>query len=332
MQLRKYLRPLIVSVALAIVIYLAIALALDWENSYRAFVSLSLAVWLLILGLTLLNFIFRGVRWHGYMLLLGHRIPLFRDLAIYLAGLAFTTTPGKVGETVRSVYLKQLGVPYAHSIAALIVERLIDVITMVFLSLLCLFAFSQYQWHIVVILVAAVGILIGIRSERLHEWLAERIAALASARVKTLGEHVIDLLQAVRSLLKSGPLLVGLLLGLIAWGAEGIVLHVILVALSADIGWPVAVGVYAIAILAGAISFIPGGLGSTEAVMGGSLVLLGVEPGTAVAATLICRLVTLWPAVAIGLGFVLALESSALAVPDQSQAPLAPAQARESSE
>ena len=92
MQLRKYLRPLIVSVALAIVIYLAIALALDWENSYRAFMSLSLAVWLLILSLTLMNFIFRGVRWHGYMLLLGHRVPLFKDLAIYLAGLAFTTT------------------------------------------------------------------------------------------------------------------------------------------------------------------------------------------------------------------------------------------------
>ena len=47
----------------------------------------------------------------------------------------------------------------AHSIAALIVERLIDVITMVFLSLFCVFAFSQYQAHIVVILVAVVGIL-----------------------------------------------------------------------------------------------------------------------------------------------------------------------------
>jgi glycosyltransferase 2 family protein len=151
--------------------------------------------------------------------------------------------------------------------------------------------------------------------------------------VKTVGGHVIDLLQAVRSLLKSGPLLAGLILGLIAWGAEGFVLHIILAALGADIGWPVAVGIYAIAILAGAISFIPGGLGSTEAVMGGSLVLLGVEPGAAVAATLICRLVTLWPAVAIGLGFLLALEGSALAgkdIPSHSDAPLATTEVRKS--
>ena len=333
-QIRKYLRPLIVSVALAILIYLAIV-ALDWESSYRAFMSLSFAVWLLIIGLTFMNFILRGVRWHGYLLRLGHKIPLLTDLAIYLAGLAFTTTPGKVGETVRSVYLKQLGVPYARSIAALIVERLLDVITMVFLSLLCVFAFSHYRSDIALILLAVVGILIAIRSERLQVWLADRIAALASAKVKTLGEHVIDLLQAVRSLLKSGPLLAGLALGLIAWGAEGIVLHIILVGLGADIGWPVAVGIYSIAILAGAISFIPGGLGSTEAVMGGSLVLLGVEPGTAVAATLICRLVTLWPAVGIGLGFLLALEGSALAgkdFPSHSDAPLAPTETRESRE
>ena len=82
-----------------------------------------------------------------------------------------------------------------------------------------------------------------------------------------------------------------------------------------------------------ALSFIPGGLGSTEAVMGGSLILLGVEPGTAVAATLVCRLVTLWPAVAIGLGFLLALEGSALGgtdLPSRSEAPLAATEARES--
>jgi uncharacterized protein (TIRG00374 family) len=101
-----------------------------------------------------------------------------------------------------------------------------------------------------------------------------------------------------------------LAIGLIAWGVEGIVLAIILSELGVGIGWPVAVGIYAIAILAGAVSFIPGGLGSTEAVMGGSLVLAGVDPGTALAATLICRLVTLWPAVAIGLLYVLVLEGT----------------------
>jgi uncharacterized protein (TIRG00374 family) len=61
------------------------------------------------------------------------------------------------------------------------------------------------------------------------------------------------------------------------------------------------VGIYAISVLIGALSFIPGGLGSTEAVMGFLLVAAGASPGDAVASTIICRVSTLWFAVFIGL-------------------------------
>lgn len=60
------------------------------------------------------------------------------------------------------------------------------------------------------------------------------------------------------------------------------------------------VGIYAIAVLAGALSFLPGGLGGTEAVMGVLLVAFGADGATAVAITLLCRLATLWFAVALG--------------------------------
>ena len=63
-----------------------------------------------------------------------------------------------------------------------------------------------------------------------------------------------------------------------------------------------AVSIYGIAVLVGALSFLPGGLGSTELVMGLLLVSLGVDKPVAVAATLICRIATLWFAVFIGVG------------------------------
>ena len=67
-----------------------------------------------------------------------------------------------------------------------------------------------------------------------------------------------------------------------------------------------AIGVYSVSVLAGALSFIPGGIGSTEAVMILLLKLLGADTATAVAATLICRLATLWFAVILG-GIVLVI-------------------------
>lgn len=60
------------------------------------------------------------------------------------------------------------------------------------------------------------------------------------------------------------------------------------------------VGIYAIAVLAGALSFLPGGLGGTEAVMGVLLIAFGADSATAVAITLLCRIATLWFAVALG--------------------------------
>lgn len=61
------------------------------------------------------------------------------------------------------------------------------------------------------------------------------------------------------------------------------------------------VGIYAIAVLAaGALSFLPGGLGGTEAVMGVLLIAFGTDSATAVAITLLCRIATLWFAVALG--------------------------------
>ena len=56
----------------------------------------------------------------------------------------------------------------------------------------------------------------------------------------------------------------------------------------------------AFAMLVGALSFLPVGLGSSEAVMFGQLVLNGVTAVTAVTATLLCRLATLWFAAACG--------------------------------
>ena len=68
----------------------------DWDVPFRI---LSTAT------LRLLNYALPFLRWHGYLRALGARVGLGRDLLIYVAGFAFTVTPGKAGEVVRSVYL-----------------------------------------------------------------------------------------------------------------------------------------------------------------------------------------------------------------------------------
>jgi glycosyltransferase 2 family protein len=60
--------------------------------------------------------------------------------------------------------------------------------------------------------------------------------------------------------------------------------------------------VFSVGSLAGALSFLPGGLGVAEGSMTGLIQVLGDVPkAAAVAATVLIRLATLWFAVALGL-------------------------------
>ena len=79
-----------------------------------------------------------------------------------LAGFTLTVTPGKAGEAVRSLYLHQYGVSYAQSLAALFVERLLDVLAMSLLALLILLARPEYAWLVILawVLTAPLGWLI----------------------------------------------------------------------------------------------------------------------------------------------------------------------------
>ncbi|MDB5932206.1 MAG: hypothetical protein JWR60_3913 [Polaromonas sp.] len=64
---------------------------------------------------------------------------------------------------------------------------------------------------------------------------------------------------------------------------------------------PTASGFYAVAMVAGALSALPAGLGGTEAVLTGLLVAQGASAGAALSITVLVRLLTLWLAVVIGL-------------------------------
>jgi len=114
-------------------------------------------------------------------------------------------------------------------------------------------------------------------------------------------------LDQARLLLAPKRLLGGLALGLLAWATEAWGFYLLLGWLGLDAEPWRAMGVYAVGMLAGALSFLPGGSGSTEVAKVALLVAGGAVFGSAVLATVSCRAVRLWFAVALGIGAVLLL-------------------------
>ena len=91
------------------------------------------------------------------------------------------------------------------------------------------------------------------------------------------------------------------IVSLLAWGFECLGYYLILLNFNIDFGFLWTSFSYAFAIIVGAVSLLPGGIGLTEGSLTFLLVKRGISNSTAVATTLLVRAVTLWFAVVVGI-------------------------------
>jgi len=251
---------------------------------------------------SLLNYALRILRWQRYLAKLGSPLPLRFVALTYVAGFAFTVSPGKVGEVARARYYSRFGISLSHVAGAFFVERLLDVMAMLALAALITTTAPRYypvMWS------AGFAIVALLLTLTLSPW--SRIASALESLprlprvVSRLGGGVCKALGAARSLLSPGTLLLGFVLGLAGWGLEGVGFYALgCIFPAAHLAPSAGIGIYAVAVLVGALSFLPGGLGSTEAVMTALLAAQGYAVADALFVTIACRVVTLWLAVLMG--------------------------------
>ena len=292
-------RAVLLSVVGSALGYLGFSLWGGWHAVGAAVSEVGLVGIVIALFMSSVNYGLRFVRWQTYLKVLGHPMPWRPSLNIYLAGFALTTTPGKAGEALRGVLLKRWGVPYPQSFAAFFSERLSDLFAVV---LLTLFGLSLYPEALPMIVVGVALVVVGVlvlSQRRLLDRLTLSVPA-EGGKVIGLLRHLLQVLLHAQQCHRLRLMLGLTILSVIAWSAEALAFDWILQWMGADIPLTFAVFVYALAMLAGAVSFMPGGLGGAEAVMVGLLVWKGMNSADAVAATVLIRLATLWFAVAIG--------------------------------
>lgn len=295
-------RALIGSVILAATGYFGFALWVGWSDVAKAVAEVGFFGTAIAMSLSMVNYILRFIRWQAYLKAMEHPMPWWPSLKIYLSGFVLTTTPGKAGEVLRGVLLKRWAVPYPISIAAFLSERLSDFFAVVILTLFGLTSYPLAKPLIVIVAASIMVAMITLSSKGLLTYLYRSVPS--SARPPTLLRNLLEtLLQARRC--HSPRLIIGATgLSLIAWAAEAWAFHLILKWMGADVPPSLTVFIYAASMLFGALSFMPGGLGSTEVAMTSILILTGVDPKVATASTIFARMTTLWLAVLIGASFI----------------------------
>ena len=288
-----WLRALAAGLVLGVVVYLATQQPVALRDLAQQVQGLPPVLWMQLVALTLVSYAARFTRWHRFVNTRGHRVPWPRQLHIYLAGFAMAVTPGKAGETVRSLYLKPLGVGYAHSVAAFISERLLDLLTVGLLATLAIGWLPDHRAGAWLAVAGCVAVVWVFRTHGL-EWVARRMSEGA------LGRHTADGLGTISHLLSGPRLALGLPLSALAWSAQGMALYTVLRTLGHDLGAADAVAIFALGLLAGVASFIPGGVGATETAMVLLLKTQGVPTADALTAALLSRTLPLAVGLTVG--------------------------------
>lgn len=298
-------RNLVLALGLGVAVYLVLAVVSGLGELRAALDGFRWSLVPAILGLVALSYAGRFLRWVYYLSLLKVSVPVGTNAAIFAAGLSMTISPGKLGEVLKSVFVRQVsGAPVARTAPAVVAERATDGTGMVAWGLLGALAFSFGPGVLVLFLgITALGIAV-LRSRRLS-MLAERVLSRLPL-LNRLAPHLEDFHGASNELLGARPLIVGTVISFLSWGLECAAVYLVAVGIGADLPFLMVVFVFAVGSLVGVGSMLPGGIGGAEATLAGMFVAVGgLTGGTAVALTFLIRLATLWFATLIGLGGLL---------------------------
>lgn len=305
LSLGKLRGRLLASLVMGLVVVVALMAYGDFAQIGQAAAIFQWGLVPLILGLTLVNYVLRFAKWHFYLDLIGAGdTPVKDSFLMFFSGLSMVVTPGKVGEWLKSYLLMEArGVPFGRSAPIVLVERLTDAVAMLFLASGGLLM-TQSGWQVAAAVFGLAALLIvAVQYRPLADMLltlGERLPLLS-----TKAHHMKDFLDSAQTLLRPRSLAVGILLGLVSWGAESMAFYVILLGMGLEPQLMVltqAAFILNTSILAGSLVMIPGGLGVAEGgITGLSQILLGLSPDRAVVTTLLIRFCTLWFSVALGL-------------------------------
>ncbi len=299
--MEKLGRSLVLAVVLGVVVFAALSVFADFGKVSAALSGFNVALIPAILGLVSLSYAGRFVRWLYYLKVLKVSVPLGQNVAIFAAGLSMTISPGKLGEVLKSVFVRQAsGAPIARTAPAVVAERATDGTGMVLWGFIGAFALNLPPWTMLAFLGVAVFGIAVLRSKTLS-LLAERVL-LKLPFLDRLAPHLRSFHGASNELLGARPLLIGTTISFLSWGLECLGVYLCAEGLGADAGFLMVTFVFAVSSLLGVLSMIPGGIGAVEAGLALQFVRLAeMSTGLAGALTFVIRLATLWWATLLGI-------------------------------
>lgn len=313
-------RRVVVVALLAVCVFALLSVLGDVRTLGQSLARFKLGSLAIALGLVLLNYGFRFLRWQYYLATLGVRVEAWLSGLVFLSGFVMSVTPGKMGEVFKAYLLHEYRhIPISRTISAVVAERLLDLVALVALVSWAGAGFPDGPWIAAMGALLVASIVVACTVRPLGTWAIARMAEVrALARLAPKVQRTYDALYV---LTRPVPFGVGAALALAGWFLECAATYCLVRGFGDEVmSLAGASYAYAAGTLAGALAMLPGGLGVAEIGMSGLFRVANpaLSLSVAAAATILVRLCTLWFGVALG-GLALA---ALRAVANADQAPI----------
>lgn len=293
---------------LAAIIYLLALVYLDRDKQVLARLS-ELAVPLCAcMALTLVSYLLRYQRWNLVLQAQGYKTKWRPGITAYLAGFAFTASPGKAGELLRIRYFSLFGVPAQTTLTTFLYERTLDLLVITLFAVGAAKLTPIFGVFVALVLSMVASLCLVASWPWLQQCALKVIGRLPGTRTRCSANFLLAAATALHPLFRPGITVSSTLYGALAWLLAAAAFALLCQAAGITLPWHYALAIYPLAMLIGALSFIPGGVGTTEAAIVFMLKACGADLDAALAVAIGIRLTSLWLAVLVGMLATASLE------------------------
>ena len=254
----------------------------------------------LILVIVSVSWIPLILKWHFLLRTCGIEIPLAKSIAVFLSGMFFEITPGKIGGLMKSQILKtSSNIPRTKTAPIVLVEKVYDFIGAIVASIIGIIILGMEPYLIIIGILVLSAIFFFMYYGPASELFFNRIT-----KTKFFSKYAKNMSEFHQTIQKSTNVKIAticILLAVAYWFIVSSAVYYVLIGFDIDaLNYLKVLAIYATSTLLGALSFIPGGIGVTEGTLTGLLTLDGIDVSTALILSVMIRLLTLWYSVFIG--------------------------------
>ncbi len=300
----KQISKIILSVVLIVLFYVVLAITSDITKINENFSHIQIYQIVLILGTYVIGMFVSSLRQKFVLNKSGLKISVKDSFLVYVAGLSMVITPLGSGQLIKSYYMKKkFGYQLSKTFPLLIIERFCDLlVSSIFVVVSLLFYFSESALIVSIISFIILGVFIcTIKNKKIFNFWKNKLQKISF--LSQLFEQIDDVNSNIKNLLKFRIIITSIIITSVALSLESLAVYFAFSAFNIELSFLETVQIFYTSIIGGMLSFIPGGVGLTEAGFIGLAMQRNITADIATSLILFIRITTIWFSTIIGFIF-----------------------------